>query len=288
MGMQRELSFSRRSAAALAALLLAAATLAAGCQKIQAKKEVKKGNEFFKAQQYQTALASYQEALRLDPSQKKLHKSIGLAYMGMYQPGSKHPKDLEFASKAIENLKTYTEAYPNDRKAREFLVSLYLSSERFDEAIAFYQKMVEENPSDTKAMQSLAQMYFKKGDVDQAVAWLKKRLDAETTPQAKAEVYYFIGVQAWDRSYNFPDLDPALRARVVDEGLAALNEALKIKPDYFEALSYVNLLYREKAKMEADPVKRQEHVDTANRYLQQALELRKKALAVTPTPEPAA
>jgi predicted Zn-dependent protease len=287
MAMQRGLFFSRRSAAAVAALL-AFAMLAAGCQKIQAKKEVKRGNEFFKAQQYQTALAAYQEALRLDPSQRKLHKSIGLAYMGMYQPGSKHPKDLEFASKAIEHLKIYTEAYPNDRKAREFQVSLYLSSERFDEAIAFYQKMVEENPNDTKAMQSLAQMYFKKGDVDRAVEWLKKRLDKETTPQAKAEVYYFIGVQAWDRSYNFPDLDPALRARVVDEGLDALNEALKIKPDYFEALSYVNLLYREKAKMEADPVKRQEYVDTANRYLQQALELRKRSLAITPTPEPAA
>ena len=72
----------------------------------------------------------------------------------------------------------------------------------------------------------------------------------------------------------------------MDEGLDALNKALQIKPDYFEALSYVNLLYREKAKIEADPVKKQEYVDTANKYLQQALELRKKALAKTPTPEP--
>jgi tetratricopeptide (TPR) repeat protein len=206
--------------------------------------------------------------------------------MGLYQPGSKHPKDLEYASKAIEHLKVYTEAFPQDKKAREFLVSLYLSTERFDDAIAFYQGMVKEDPKDTKAMQSLAQMYFKKGDVDNAVSWLKKRLEAETTPEAKAEVYYFIGVQAWDRSYNFPDLDPVQRAHIVDEGLDALNKALQIKPDYFEALSYVNLLYREKAKIEADPAKKQEYVDTANKYLQQALELRKKALARTPTPEP--
>ena len=272
--------------AASVALLLLCAVLSSGCNKIKSKQEIKKGNDFFKAAQYQTALAAYQEAMRLDPNEKKLHKNVGLAYMGLYQPGSKHPKDLEYAAKAIEHLKVYTEAFPEDKKAREFLVSLYLTTERFDDAIAFYQGMVKEDPKDTKAMQSLAQMYFKKGDVDNAVAWLKKRLEAETTPEAKAEVYYFIGVQAWDRSYNFPDLDPVQRGHIVDEGLDALNKALQIKPDYFEALSYVNLLYREKAKIETDPAKQQEYIATANKYLQQALELRKKALARTPTPEP--
>jgi tetratricopeptide (TPR) repeat protein len=286
MFMQRGSSFSRRRVVALASLLLIAG-LAGGCNKLKARQEIKKGNEFFKAGQYQTALAAYQEALRLDPNEKKLHKNIGLAYMGMYQPGSKHPKDLEYAAKAVEHLKIYTEAFPQDRKAREFLVSMYLATERYDDAIAFYQQLVEENPKDTKAMQSIAQMYFKKGDVDNALKWLRRRLDVETTPEAKAEVYYFIGVQAWDRSYNFPQIDPVERARIVDEGIDALNKALQVKPDYFEALSYLNLLYREKAKIEADPAKKQEYIDTANKYLQQALELRKRSLATTPTPEPA-
>lgn len=285
MVMQRGVSFTRSRVAVFAALLVFAG-LAGGCNKIKARQEIKKGNEFFKAGQYQTALAAYQEALRLDPNENKLHKNIGLAYMGMYQPGSKHAKDLEFAQKAIEHLKIYTEAAPEDRKAREFLVSMYLATERYDDAIGFYQQLVAENPKDVKAMQSLAQMYFKKGDVENALQWLRKRLDAETSPEAKAEVYYFIGVQAWDRSYNFPDIDPVERNRIVDEGIDAINKALQIRPDYFEALSYLNLLYREKAKIDPDPAKKQEYTDTANRYLQQALELRKKALATTPTPEP--
>jgi tetratricopeptide (TPR) repeat protein len=286
MLMQRGSSFSRRRVVALSSLLVVVA-VAGGCNQLKARQEIKKGNDFFKAGQYQTALAAYQDALRLDPTEKKLHKNIGLAYMGMYQPGSKHPKDLEYAAKAIEHLKIYTEAYPGDRKAREFLVSMYLATERYDDAIAFYQQLVQENPKDTKAMQSIAQMYFKKGDVDNALKWLHRRLDVETTPEAKAEVYYFIGVQAWDRSYNFPQIDPVERARIVDEGIDALNKALQVKPDYFEALSYLNLLYREKAKIEADPAKKQEYIDTANKYLQQALELRKRSLATKPTPEPA-
>ena len=272
----------RQRAAAAAFLLLAVAALA-GCDKIKSKQATKRGNEFLKAAQYQAALAEYEEALRLDPKETKLHKHIGIAYMGMYQPGSKHPKDLEFAQKAIDNLKQYAEAYPQDTKALEYLVSMYLNTERYDDAIAFYQdELLKRNPRDAKAMQSLAMLYFKKGDFDNGVNWLKKRLEVEGN---NPEVYYLIGVQAWDRSYNFPDLDPALRAKIVDDGLQALNKAVELKPDYFEAVSYINLLYREKAKMEADPAKKQEYTDTANKYLQQALEMRKAAQEKAKTAE---
>jgi tetratricopeptide (TPR) repeat protein len=264
-----------RQRAAAAAFLLLAVSLLTGCDKIKSKQEIKKGNEFLKAAQYQSALAAYEEALRLDPGETKLHKHIGISYMGMYQPGSKHPKDLEFAQKAIDNLQRYVEAYPDDGKAREYLVSMYLNTERFDDAIAFYQnEFLKRNPKDSKAMNSLAMLYFKKGDFDNGVIWLKKRLEIEGN---NPEVYYLIGVQAWDRSYNFPDLDPALRGKIVEDGLQSLNKAVELKPDYFEAVSYINLLYREKAKMETDPAKKQEYTDTANKYLQQALEMRRAA-----------
>jgi tetratricopeptide (TPR) repeat protein len=264
-----------RKRAAAASFLLLAVSLSTGCDKIKSKQEIKKGNEFLKAAQYQSALAAYDEALRLDPGETKLHKHIGISYMGMYLPGSKHPKDLEFAQKAIDNLKQYAAAYPDDTKSLEYLISMYLNTERYDDAIAFYQnELLKRNPGDGKAMQSLARLYFKKGDFDNGVAWLKKQLEIEGN---NPEVYYLIGVQAWDRSYNFPDLDPALRAKAVEDGLQALNKAVELKPNYFEAVSYINLLYREKAKMETDPAKKQEYTDTANKYLQDALAMRKAA-----------
>jgi tetratricopeptide (TPR) repeat protein len=279
-----------RQRAAAAAFILLAVTALAGCNKIKSKQEIKRGNEFLKAGQYQSALAAYEEAMRLDPGEDKLNKHIGLAYMGLYQPGSKHPKDLEYAQKAIDHLKAYAAAYPDDAKVREYLISMYLNAERFDDAIDFYKnEMLKRDPKDTKAMQSLAMLYFKKGDFDNGVYWLKKRLEVEGN---NPEVYYLIGVQAWDRSYNFPDLDPALRAQIVDEGMQALNKAVQLKPDYFEAISYINLLWREKAKMETDPAKKQEDIDLANKYLQQALDLRKQALEkekatqAAATPEP--
>jgi tetratricopeptide (TPR) repeat protein len=282
-----------RQRAAAAAFFLLALTLFSGCNKIKSKQAIKQGNEYLKAAQYLPALTSYQEALRLDPKETKLNKHIGIAYMGLYQPGSKHPKDLEYAAKAIEHLKTYVEHYPDDKKALEYLVSMYLNTDRYDDAINFYQnEILKRDPKDSKAMQSVAMLYFKKGDFDNGVTWLKKRLEVEGN---NPEVYYLIGVQAWDRSYNYPDLDPALRSKIVDDGLQSLNKAVEIKPDYFEAITYINLLYREKAKMEQDPAKKQEYLDTANKYLQQALEMRKaaqekakaEAASSAPTPEPA-
>ncbi len=275
-------------AVAIASLALALLATAA-CDKIASKQATKKGNEFFKAGKYETALASYQEAQRLDPGATKLKKNIGLAYMGLYQPGSKHPKDLEYAAKAIDNLKEYVTEYPDDRRAREFLVSMYLATDRYDEAIGFYEQMLKTNPTDTKAMGSIASMYFKKGDFDQGMEWQKKVADAEGS---NPDPYIMIGVQAWDRSYHYPDLDEATRAHIIEEGMNALQKALQIKPESFEAITYVNLLYREKAKMEKDPAKAQEFTDEANKYLAQALELRKKQQeaaksATTPATEPA-
>lgn len=273
----------RRRRATAAAFLVAAVTLLAGCNKIKSRQEIKKGNEFFKAQQYQAALASYQTAAQLDPREAKLKKNIGIAYMALYQPGSKHPKDIEYANKAIENLKEYLNAHPEDRRAREFLVSMYLSTDRFDDAITFYQEKVKSDPKDAKAIGSLAAMYFKKGDFDRGMEWEQKLAAAD--PQ-NPEPYVMIGVQAWDRSYHYPDVDAATRGKIVDQGLAALETSLKIKPDNFDALTYMNLLYREKAKVETDPAKQQEYIANADKFRQQALELRKKSLATTPSAEP--
>jgi tetratricopeptide (TPR) repeat protein len=273
----------RSPRAVVAALVLLAVAGASGCDKIKSRQEIKKGNEFFKATQYQQALASYQEAQRLDPGEKRLEKFVGETYMALYQPGSKHQKDLDFANNAIKHLQTYLADYPNDKKVREFLVSMYLAQDRYDDAIGFYQELLKNNPNDVKAMTSVAAMYFKKGDFQKGLEWEQKRAALEPK---NPEPYVMVGVQAWDRSYHYPDIPPDVRGKIIADGMDALQTALKLKPDNFDALTYMNLLYREKAKIETDDLKKQEDVAAADKYREQALELRKKSLATTPTPEP--
>jgi hypothetical protein len=65
-------------------------------------------------------------------------------------------------------------------------------------------------------------------------------------------------------------------------GLDYLNRATGLRDNYFEALSYINLMYREKAKVAQllgnndDFTKYNQEAD---KYMKQAWEIRKKAMA---------
>ncbi|MHB0970912.1 MAG: hypothetical protein ACYC60_14255 [Thermoanaerobaculia bacterium] len=49
--------------------------------------------------------------------------------------------------------------------------------------------------------------------------------------------------------------------------------------DYFEAIVYMNLLYREEAKIETDPIKQQELVAQADVYRNRAMEINRQRKA---------
>ena len=75
---------TRRRGVRTVAILLLAVLGAVGCNKIKARQEVKRGNEFFKAGQYQAALAAYQEAKRVDPAETKLDKRMTSAATAVF------------------------------------------------------------------------------------------------------------------------------------------------------------------------------------------------------------
>ncbi|MBP1609050.1 MAG: hypothetical protein H6Q04_1285 [Acidobacteria bacterium] len=64
---------------------------------------------------------------------------------------------------------------------------------------------------------------------------------------------------------------------VVDGGLQCLGKALEIRPDYFNAMEYQNLLLKEKAKFEKDEMTKAELIRQANLLAQRALTHRMKA-----------
>ncbi|MGH9443015.1 MAG: tetratricopeptide repeat protein [Thermoanaerobaculia bacterium] len=255
-------------------LLLATLLASAGCDKFQSRAEIRQGNEFFKVGKYDTALAKYNRALQLDPGEKKLFKNIGLAYMGLYQPGSKHPKDIEYSQRAIDYLQKYVVAFPQDKKAPEFLVTMYLNSGRLDDALAFFQDYSQKHPQDAKAMETMASLYFQKADFPHGVEMMEKSMKI-TGP--KKETYETIGAQAWDKAHNYPELTDEQRQAVVTQGIEAMNKSLALDPNYPEALAFINLLYREQAKLDqkSDPTKAEEDIAKADEYRNKAIELQK-------------
>ena len=65
----------------------------------------------------------------------------------------------------------------------------------------------------------------------------------------------------------------------LDRARKCYEEALKIKPDYFEAMVYYSLLFRQQAPLETDPVKQQALVAEANRIRDEAVAIVKKKKA---------
>lgn len=250
----------------------------AACNKFQSRSEIRAGNELFRVAKYDTALAKYNHALQLDPGETKIYKNIGLAYMGMYQPGSKHPKDLEYAQKAIDYLKKYVQAYPDDKKAPEYLVTMYLNSGRVDDALAFFEAYSQQHPQDAKAKETMANLYFQKADFGNGVRMMEEAMKI-TGP--KKETYETIGAQAWDKAHNYPDLTDEQRQQVITQGIDAENKALAIDAEYPEALAFINLLYREQAKLEqkTDPQKAADDIAKADEYRNKAIEINKKKAA---------
>jgi tetratricopeptide (TPR) repeat protein len=255
--------------------LVLLATTAIGCQKavdqFKAKQIIRKGNAYFKEQLYEDALKQYEQAMKLDPSEIRIKKFVAMANMAVYNPGSEHPKDIQALETAIKFFKEYLAVKPEDQGAAKFLVTTYMNSRRYDDAIQYFKDWIKTHGDDKQAVQTIAMLYAKKGDFEQSMQWQENLAKLDS---GNAEVFYTIGVTCWDKSYNTPltDMDGMARKALIDKGMAALEKANSLRADYFEAMLYVNLLYREYAKLENDPLKKEE-------LLAKATEWQKKALA---------
>jgi tetratricopeptide (TPR) repeat protein len=241
--------------------------------------EVRKGNDLYKARKYPEAIQAYKGALQKDPGLSTVWLNLGLSYMALYVPGSTHKKDLEYVDQAIQAFKEYQKQNPEDTKVNEYLINMYLNADRKEDAIKYFEEQLARDNTNTAFMQKLAFLYAQSGKFDQALKWYERRASVEPN---NAEAYYIIGVICWEKSYKFADLTPEERERVVKAGTTALEKAIKINPKYSDAYLYMNLLYREKAKLIAtDPAAvPEDRVDEYNGLLEKAKEFQQKALAL--------
>jgi tetratricopeptide (TPR) repeat protein len=154
---------------------------------------------------------------------------------------------------------------------------MYLNADRMMRLLT--EEQLTKDNTNTAFMQKLAFLYAQSGKFDEALKWYKRRAAVEPT---NAEAYYIIGVICWEKSYKFADVTPEERERLVQEGMKNLEKAIQINSDYADAYLYMNLLYREKAKLiSLDPNNvPEERVEEYNSYLTKAKELLDKAMEI--------
>ncbi len=240
-----------------------------GCNQVKARMEIREANDAYSKEDYKTALEHYQKARQIDgKSFPDLDRMIGYSLIGMYKPEDTSPQNVQNADAAIVELLRYLKKRPDDRIAREALINLYLNAERITDAINYFRSWLVTHPADLEAVRSIATLYAKQGNFNESLNWYEKitLLDSRNP-----ESFYVYGVVCYEKVAKNPPADLGERLQIIEKGKRALTKAINLKKDYFEALVYLSLLYRQQAPLETDPAKQQELVAQANKIRDQAV-----------------
>ena len=266
----------KRKLCLIAALSLSLSSLVS-CTKVQARMEIREGNDAYAKEDYGTALKHYQKAREIDgKSFPDLDRMVGYSLIGLYVPEDKTPQNVKNADAAVVELRKYLRKKPDDSIAREALINLYLNADRITEAINYFREWLETHPNDLEAVRSVAQLYSKQGNFNESLNWYEK---ITLIDSKNPEAFYVYGVVCYEKVAKNPPADMAERIQIIEKGKRALTKAASLKQDYFEALVYLSLLYRQHAPIETDPVKQQQLVAEADKIRGQAVAIVQKKKA---------
>ncbi len=264
----------------LLALCLSVASFS--CRKIEARVAIRDANQAYEKEDYKTALAGYLRARSIDPSFPDLDRMIGYCEIGLYIPDEtpKSPENEKHADAAIVELNKYLKKRPEDRVAQDALINMYLNANRTDEAIAYFRSYLsqDEHRNDLEAVKSIATLYAKKGNFNESLNWYEK---ITLIDSKNPESFYIFGVVCYEKVAKNPPADVNERLAIIEKGKRSLQHAIDMRPEYFEAMAYLNLLWRQQAPLETDLLKGQQDVAQAIQIRDRAVEIinRKKAAA---------
>jgi tetratricopeptide (TPR) repeat protein len=248
-----------------------------------------------------------------DPVLSAAYFYLGNSYDNLYKPVRRGEADNDaLIQKAIENYKLSSEHASDPlikRRSLEFLVAAYGADKLNDpsQSEPIIQKMIELDPKDTQNYFVLAKIYEDTGNYEQAEAtylkakemrpndpnvhvqlagYYNRQGDFEKTMQAfqdratiepnNPEAYYTMATYYWEkaqRDFRIPEAD---KRKYVELGMQNADKALSLKNDYFEALTYKNLLLRTQANLEKNPARQQELIKEADKYRDRAIEIQKQ------------
>ncbi len=270
-------SIARRATAAAALLILAAGF--AGCNKLKARDQLNKGVVAFKNGQYDQAVDYFQKATEADPDLTTARLYLATAYATQYIPGA--PSD-------------------QNKKVGE-------------QAVAVFKQVLDKDPKNLSAIDGIGSILFQMAGTPYTPAMFEEskkyhNMHIDIKPE-DPEPYYWIGVIDWTlafrgngelrKEYNEKNLKKqvketdALPAAVrpeyvskygalIDEGIDKLTKAIQIKPDYDDAMAYLNLLYRRKADAVDSADQRAELLKKADDLVDQVKEVKQKRASQPP------
>ena len=266
--------FSRlaRQTMTLAAVVLLAGGVA-GCSKLRARDLLNKGVASFKEAQFDKAVEDFKQAKELDPDLLNARLYLATAYASQYIPGAPSDENMRHGQEAIAEYKGVLEKDPSNLSAIDGLASILyqmagqpFDQKKFEESKSYHQKHIALKPQDP-------QPYYSVGVIDWALAYR-----GNTEMRAEYNKAH-INKQVKDTDSLPPDVRKEYTEKygaMVDDGIKALQTAVQLKPDYDDAMTYLNLLYRRKADMVESASERDALTKQADDLLDKVKEIKQK------------
>jgi tetratricopeptide (TPR) repeat protein len=232
---------------------------ASGCSQLKARDQLNKGVSAYRAGQYQTSVEHFKRAVEFDPELINARLYLATAYSIQYVPGADTDENLRMGELAIEEFENVLATDPNNLNSIIGIAQLYFNMKRMDEAKEFRRKQISIDPSNPEA-------YYAIGVIDWTLTYqprmaLKVRLGLR-------------GDQPFPRAALRADLTER-NMPLIEEGMENLNKAIELRPDYDDAMAYLNLLYRERADLVDTEEEREELLATADMWIAKTLEIKK-------------
>jgi tetratricopeptide (TPR) repeat protein len=230
------------------------------CNKLQARDHLNKGVQAYKGAKYEEAIDHFQKAVSLDPGLINARLYLATAYAQQYIPGADTEDNNRMAQQAIDQYKAVLERDPKNVNSVKGIAYLYLQMKKFEDAKQYYRKASELDPNDPEA-------YYSIGVID----WTQSY-------QPRMEERSKLGLKP-EEPLKDKKVCNALRQKVQDviqDGISMLEKALQLRPDYDDAMAYMNLLYRERADLQCDnPAARAADLKTADEWVDKTMAVKK-------------
>lgn len=259
-------------AAASVAALLAMTT---GCDKLKSRDQLNQGVVAFRNAKYVDAVDHFKQAIALDDNNPYARLYLATAYMSQWIPGADSPDNNEMANKARDEFMKVLDKNASEPTAIASLASLSYNEasslppdkklEKLDEAAKWYKRLIEVDPKNKEA-------YYSLGVIDWA-KWYPNEMVAKSNLHMKPEDPGPI------KDKKVKEELKAQYSAIIDDGIANLNKALEIDPKYEDAMSYLNLLIRERADLLDTPDEYKQQIQIADGWIQKALDTKKEKAA---------
>jgi tetratricopeptide (TPR) repeat protein len=241
---------------------------ASGCDKLRARDQLNKGVASYKNAKYEEAISHFQQAVSLDPALIVARLYLATAYAQQYIPGVSDPDNLQIGEQAVEQYKHVLDANPGKEpsiNSDKGIAYIYLNMKRFDDAKTYYRKATEVDPNDPEPYYSVGVIDWTQTYQPRMEARAKLGLKPEDSLNPKDKEQKKVCDELKDK--NAPD---------IQDGIDVLNKALQLRPDYDDAMAYMNLMYRERADVECeDPAARAADLKTADDWVDKTMATKK-------------